>query len=156
MFLLGKLFQAKAAWGKVWSYEWAEEAKGSKFIPKPPAYSLAPCAMGMPAWAEKMQRALIPDPGLGRALGDPWAGPCAASLEFSFSQWWGQWQASLPYGLRHSGAQASCLLSPGLMWVSAAAAVRFVARWWRLLQEAFSQPQLDQGSIFCAPTAPFL
>lgn len=76
MFLLRKLFQAKAAWGEVWSYEWAEEAKGSKFIPKPPAYSLAPCAMGMPAWAEKMQGMFIPDPGLNRALGDVWARPC--------------------------------------------------------------------------------
>lgn len=75
MFLLGKLFQAKAAPGKVWSYEWAEEAKGSKFIPKPPAYTLAPCAMGMPAWAEKMQGMLLPDPGLDKVLGDVWARP---------------------------------------------------------------------------------
>lgn len=73
MFLLRKLFQAKAAWRKVWSHEWAEEAKGSKFIPKPPAYSLVLCAMACQPELRRHKGYLYLR--LGGTLGDPlsWA-----------------------------------------------------------------------------------
>lgn len=102
MFLLRKLFQAKAAWEKVWSFKWAEEAKGSKFKPKPPAYSLAPCAMGMPGWAEATRGVLVhvwdraghwvaPEPGLMQPLGNS---PCGRHLPDMDSDIQGSWRAA--------------------------------------------------------------